>query len=926
MAMNNVFSTWLNTWFNNGFGVGSGNWMSGGVSTPAKTPEVKTPTKQEKFPWLNSQQIANIEKYTANLTWAEKKQVQQQLYQAVIQQIEKQKYDDNRTAAENERRKNSLTKTDPRECKFDQSACRQSVLVDMVKEARNLKPTTSEETVMSMFMQEMDYRWIGMDKLNSYLENWDETILYQAWLKSNKWGTRDLVNQASTSNKSWDEKNLYEKWETITNYTNLYWLATEEIDNRASNVADNWLNFGTMWTEYATENLKNRIESLTDDELTALRNQYNNMISSLDEDDDYTIGEGISDIFTALRHGTAWRLFGTEDKAYEAAARLTQSSKKEWGWFKIDKEARMNNESFKRWLIDNQATFLENMAWANDILKWENNPNVVQLFWNIPASTLKTFTATVRWMTNPYDTIKWMVLLGKDVYDNWFKDSIIWQRYWSWDAFAKAMNEDPVWVADDALAVAELWTNIVRWWLNAAWKVTGNQSLVTAGSKIPKIWSANDVLADRFVHGWQIRLPSWVKDVNGVFWTLDKITWGKSTTLWKINNALQIETDAWRLANTIANTTKDAIKAWAEYVKNSKVGKGVSNFADELINKVVWIDKEDRQFIRENKDLVNDHVSKKKSVDTVFDEVKEKLSDKALEKIETGKEYWELTKNKKKIVKTDWLTQDKQIKKTFKKHGISVDANWDLVFDKINEFDAKQQKALQDAWQVLKDMEWEKKLNTQQTLSQRKKIDNKVNWEWKPEKLSSADKDVESLIREMRKTIDNRAKRDIPWLKELDAKYQPLIEEVKQMRKDWYDSDWNLKDNARSKIRNLTKAWNEEKLARLEKIAPWITKELKALDVALTIDKVTKMTVWQYTKGAAFWWAAVSQLFSGNLVGALGIAAVWVLATPKNFVWLLTNFPELWNKIVSWAELSPAEISRLQAIASRLEDWENFWK
>ena len=76
----------------------------------------------------------------------------------MIQAIEAENFNDNRMAVNNERFRNSLSKTDPRECKFDQSACRQSTLVDMVKSARNLKANTPEDTVMSMFMQEMDVR------------------------------------------------------------------------------------------------------------------------------------------------------------------------------------------------------------------------------------------------------------------------------------------------------------------------------------------------------------------------------------------------------------------------------------------------------------------------------------------------------------------------------------------------------------------------------------------------------------------------------------------------------------------------------------------------------------------------------------------------------------------------------------------------
>lgn len=171
MPINNMFSTWFNSWL----------WTGWNSQTVKDT--VKAPTKQQKFPWLNAQQIANIEKYTENLTWAEKNQEQQKLYQAMIQAIEAENFTDNRMAVNNERFRNSLSKTDNRECNFDQSACRQSTLVDMVKSARNLRANTDEDTVMKMFMQEMDVKWIDVEKLNNYLDNWDETILYEAWLK-----------------------------------------------------------------------------------------------------------------------------------------------------------------------------------------------------------------------------------------------------------------------------------------------------------------------------------------------------------------------------------------------------------------------------------------------------------------------------------------------------------------------------------------------------------------------------------------------------------------------------------------------------------------------------------------------------------------------------------------------------------------------
>jgi len=71
------------------------------------------------------------------------------------------------------------------------------------------------------------------------------------------------------------------------------------------------------------------------------------------------------------------------------------------------------------------------------------------------------------------------------------------------------------------------------------------------------------------------------------------------------------------------------------------------------VNKIVGIDEEDRKFIRENKELVNNQLSKKQNVETIFDEVKDKVSEKRLENTEMGKEYGNLRKNKSKVVNTE---------------------------------------------------------------------------------------------------------------------------------------------------------------------------------------------------------------------------------------------------------------------------------
>ena len=173
------------------FSTGFNGWFSWNKSDK----EIKTVSKKEKYPWLNEEQIKRLEASVSNLTWSAKTQQLQKNYKAMIQIINDQNINDNRTSVNNTRFMNSLDKTDPRECKFDQSACRQSDLVDLVKQVKHLKATTSEDTVMQKLMQEMEIKWVSMDSLNNYLDNGDETFLYEMWLSEkpeNKWKNRAI--------------------------------------------------------------------------------------------------------------------------------------------------------------------------------------------------------------------------------------------------------------------------------------------------------------------------------------------------------------------------------------------------------------------------------------------------------------------------------------------------------------------------------------------------------------------------------------------------------------------------------------------------------------------------------------------------------------------------------------------------------------
>ena len=185
-----------------------------------------------------------------------------------------------------------------------------------------------------------------------------------------------------------------------------------------------------------------------------------------------------------------------------------------WNYYVKDKYIEDADAWFRSWLIDQVNNEVNGWqgelwgAWAE--LKWVWWPNIAKMYANLPASTVKTVTAIGRAITNPVDTWAWLGLLIKDGwenYQNWtFSQSIIWQRYWSWDAFAKAMEQDPVWVASDLLAVAEIagWSagtvsKATRWWTrNAAlttyalWAEKTSQNLFKISNRLKQFeWKIN---------------------------------------------------------------------------------------------------------------------------------------------------------------------------------------------------------------------------------------------------------------------------------------------------------------------------------------------------------------------------------------------------------------------------------------------------
>ena len=143
----------------------------------------QTMGNNSKFPWLSQKQIEKLEEMTANYTWLQKQQIQQQVYQQTLQQMKQQQTKDERFQTENELYQKSLDEKDPKQQNYLQSNVRLEQLADMVKEKYNLKADADTNGVIGCLIQEAQDKGVSVESLNNYLESWDEKFLYDVGLK-----------------------------------------------------------------------------------------------------------------------------------------------------------------------------------------------------------------------------------------------------------------------------------------------------------------------------------------------------------------------------------------------------------------------------------------------------------------------------------------------------------------------------------------------------------------------------------------------------------------------------------------------------------------------------------------------------------------------------------------------------------------------
>lgn len=640
----------------------------------------------EQYQWLSTRQVSNLLNMTKDIEdEEERKATRNELYRAALPIA--QNYDrlDERDEILNQKAYEVSQMQDWEQKNMQITALKLWDLAQKIKRTYSdqISADADDNEVLNQFIAQID-NWQQL--LENYLNNWDKELLYEWWLATKKvedvelpeaqgWWVRSLINNPNAENIFWDKETA--AW-NILDLMNVIWEWAEITDNLVNKYIP------TVTWEKSVNNLAEKINNLTDDEIAEYRKQYDKLVSE-------------------------WKLkwYTTQVVWDNLVEQLWNSifGKKSW------KKYTDVEKWFTSWLIDQNANFWQYMIWANDTLQWVTAPNAVKFFSNIPWSAVKTLTATIRWMTNPADTLIWLWKLAFT--EEWHE--AIKQRYGSWEAFANAINTDPVWVADDILSITQM-----AWWgLEKLWKATWMKWVQNFWNYVnTNIGSATDALA------W--------KTVQWIYWKIDSNLINSSNKLargaWKY---LEATSNLWKATEygkeALIEPMKEKAIQWSENILQNQ--NRMTKKQQETFKQMAWEDQwkwmNDR-WITDTQWLADYFINSKEKVDTAMTKIKWNFTSDILTKVlDECVEYAEKTEspelNKLKDLQTKnakwWITMSdiNEVKRFYERNN---------KFDYLKNWTAEQTRLATNRDTVLRD--WQMKLAEENWLTNLKELNKET--------------------------------------------------------------------------------------------------------------------------------------------------------------------------------------------------------
>lgn len=209
-------------------------------------------------------------------------------------------------------------------------------LAQQVKEKFNLSPTAPDEDVFNDWISQIP-NWEQL--LVNYLNNWDRELLYMWWLETpvetpeatdgSVWGMQEVINKQSEMS---NDTALGKTW-NLADKLNVVWKLTTLVDGLTQKIP-------VVTFQKQVENLANKMNNLSEDELSNLYNKYQAMV----------------------KNGTDKKWQNDDRNAYELI----------WDWLMWDQDAldRVNSLYLADYSEAMPQDWVERNQWGNELLGW----------------------------------------------------------------------------------------------------------------------------------------------------------------------------------------------------------------------------------------------------------------------------------------------------------------------------------------------------------------------------------------------------------------------------------------------------------------------------------------------------------------------------------------------------------------------------
>lgn len=579
-----------------------------------------------------------------------------------------------------------------------------------------------------------------------------------------------------------------------------------------------------------------------------------------------------------------WLVFGNEiSQANQQTKQPTQQTWVNWNIFQTASQATTPED---KWILWNVR--------VPEIWHFDYNPDdsgtvsTLKRFWNLLSSAGNI----AWWITNmaihPIDTLSWLWKVGQWIADNiQWKDtpeaqatSAVWEElkkpYTSWDEFLKTLHDDPLRIAWDI-------ATLVSWgaWIVAKWWTIAKISEVANTAKTVQ------------------KISEFVNPYSRIAWPI-------------INTAMKWYGNAWKRAYDTITNPKTAITTAKWRIENIK--KAPWDVVTYWASKIAGLNPETAITIREWNGTLDKLTKWTETQRTIGDDIAQQLL-KEKERVSQTWPLYNMVKNKD--ITVDVSKSVGNIEKEFNKQRIKVNKDWTLDFSESNmALSPTDQKAVQTAWDHIRE---KPNLDAEAFINKRQALDDTVSYD------KQTTSKGESLVKTMRKILDEDGWNQIPWLKKLDSIYWPQQQSLHDLLKDYFWNNGAMKENFYNTVWNLLNKWKELKYDRITKVIPDVEERIKGLKAYEDIQKAMWNKVWAYTQAwVSATWGAIWLQYWWVAGGVLWFLAWLYISNPTRFIQLLKKFPikgsdELINKIKARAELTAQDQKILKNIANEIQ-------